>query len=162
MKLEDLSKGSRKSVEAMLKARRTHRMSGTKVYKVWASMKDRCLNTSSADYHRYGGRGLTISEDWKIFENFYRDMGEPNGLTLERRENSKGYSKENCIWATRAKQNINKRSTTYVLLNGVKTPLSVAAKNLNVYVETFRYRIKQKTFKKFHPEVDLYTPEDIK
>jgi len=87
-----------------------HGMAKTKTYDAWISIKQRCLNPKSASYHNYGGRGITISDEWLSFEKFLEDMGEaPEGFSIERIDNDKGYFKENCKWATREEQNLNKR-----------------------------------------------------
>jgi hypothetical protein len=87
----------------------THGMSKTKVFAVWKAMVLRCTNPRDANYHNYGGRGIYVCPDWMKFENFYRDMGEPNGLTLDRIDNDGPYCKDNCRWVTQAQQNANKR-----------------------------------------------------
>jgi len=86
-------------------------MSRSKVYAVWSAMKDRCRNPNSADYADYGGRGINYDQAWEEFESFYADMGEPNGLEIERLDNNSGYSKSNCKWATRKEQCNNKRNS---------------------------------------------------
>lgn len=79
-------------------------------YSTWASMHERCRNPNHVAYHRYGLRGVTVCTRWAEFENFLADMGErPDGLTLDRRESSQGYSTDNCRWAT-PKQQMRNRS----------------------------------------------------
>ena len=73
-------------------------------------MKQRCLNENNPRYADYGGRGIGVSDSWLIFENFFEDMGiRPLGLSIERKNNDLGYSKENCKWATLEEQSTNKR-----------------------------------------------------
>lgn len=84
----------------------------TKTYQVWLWLHERCNNPNNHAYKDYGGRGIKVCERWRYFENFLRDMGEkPKGLTIERKNNDKGYSPDNCKWATRAVQARNRRST---------------------------------------------------
>ena len=97
----------------------THGLSKTPGYKLWHNMITRCRNPDSAAYADYGGRGITVCERWLDYANFYADMGErPPGLTLERRHNDKGYSPDNCCWATRAQQMRNRRNNIFVTING--------------------------------------------
>lgn len=80
-------------------------------YKSWQAMFQRCCNELNPDYPNYGGRGIRIEDPrWRFFENFLSDMGaRPEGKTLGRRDNEKGYSKDNCCWETREEQNSNQR-----------------------------------------------------
>lgn len=93
---------------------RRHGKYQDRIYKIWAGIKGRVLNVNDESYLRYGGAGIGISEDWLLFENFYRDMGEPPSTkhSIDRIDNSKGYSHENCRWASDSLQakNQNKRS----------------------------------------------------
>ena len=89
-------------------------------YKSWANMMQRCTNTNHAWYSYYGGRGITVCDEWRDFKNFLRDMGErPEGLTLDRIDNNKGYYKSNCRWATISEQNGNKRIGATSMLHNV-------------------------------------------
>jgi len=88
---------------------RTHGLSGSKIFRTWMSMKDRCLNKRCKDYKYYGGRGISIAEEWLSFDNFYKDMGDkPDGFQIDRIDNNEGYFKDNCRWVT-PKENCNNR-----------------------------------------------------
>ena len=74
-------------------------------------MVRRCTNPSSADWLRYGGRGITVCSRWHRFEAFLADMGQcPDGLTLDRINNDGGYEPGNCRWTTWEQQVLNRRS----------------------------------------------------
>lgn len=88
----------------------------TREYKVWSQMKDRCFNSKNKKFSFYGGRGITVCDEWIDFKNFFKDMGESNGLSLDRIDNNKGYSKENCRWTTKKEQARNMR--TNVIYDG--------------------------------------------
>lgn len=110
-----------------------HGMCRRPEWKIWSSIKSRCLTASSSDYHNYGGRGIRVCERWQGpdgFANFYADMGprpSPHH-TIDRIDNDGPYTPENCRWATRAQQTINQRTNRLLTLNGQTKPLCVWAK----------------------------------
>ena len=86
---------------------------------VWRSMWRRCTNPRVPEFHNYGGRGISVCDRWKDFFLFVSDMGErPSGFTLERVDNDAGYSPDNCRWASRAEQLLNRRNTLKVSIEG--------------------------------------------
>ncbi len=92
--------------------RAKHNLSGTRIYRIWDGMIQRCYNKNSINYDNYGGRGIVVCNRWRhSVENFFNDMGNPPSLkhTLDRRKNNKGYSKSNCRWATKQEQANNTR-----------------------------------------------------
>lgn len=103
-----------------------HGQSGTLLYKVWGEMLRRCSNPADTHYAEYGGRGITVCERWKNFENFFADMGErpSKSHSIERRDNDLGYTPENCYWATKKQQARNRRSSVWLTFNG-KTQLLI-------------------------------------
>jgi hypothetical protein len=87
-----------------------HGKCGTRTYKSWATMIQRCTNPRSPRYFDWGGRGITVCERWRDFRNFLADMGEcPPKLTIERVDNNGNYEPGNCHWVTQAVNNRNKR-----------------------------------------------------
>lgn len=77
---------------------RKHGLVGRPIYFVWQSFVARCTNPNHRSWKNYGGRGITVCEEWRAFENFYRDMssGYAPGLQIDRINNNAGYYKENC------------------------------------------------------------------
>ena len=121
-----------------------HGMTGTKEYAVWNSMCTRCRCKTHKFYHRYGGRGITVCERWKTFENFYADMcPRPEGMTLERIDNDKGYSKDNCKWASQADQMRNRNTVIRVSVGDKTQCLSEWARELGVSVSSLNMRIQR-------------------
>jgi len=87
-----------------------HGKSKTKMYKSWSDMKSRCLNKNNKNYSRYGGRGISVCNEWLKFEPFMKWAIANNydeSLEIERRNNNKNYEPSNCKWATRKEQNNN-------------------------------------------------------
>lgn len=120
-----------------------HAMYGTKVYRVWGAMIQRCRNPKDPHYDRYGGRGIQVADEWLDFKRFYDDMGEPCGLTLERIDNEQGYSKSNCKWATRKEQTRNRHNTLTYEYDGCKLTLDEWSERLGVSRECLRGRIRR-------------------
>lgn len=152
--IENVQRGHTKSCGCFRKAKTAERSlthghkSGdkrSKVYLAWINMKGRCTNPKRSDYKNYGGRGITYDPSWESFENFLRDMGEPSDaqLTLDRKDNSKGYSKENCRWASRSMQGQNKRNCKYYTFNGKTQTLGEWAKATGIGRLTIWHRLKR-------------------
>ena len=121
---------------------RKHGMSRTKIYKVYLCMIERCTKKDHHAYHHYGGRGITVCEEWlDSFQNFYRDMGESNGKSLDRIDNNKGYSKDNCRWATREEQSNNTRRTKLLTYKGKTLGVSQWSRKLGIPTSTIWNRL---------------------
>jgi hypothetical protein len=85
------------------------RKSWERTYNTWSSMIQRCTNPKNTNYASYGGKGIEVCEEWKVFKNFLKEMGiRPDGKSLDRVNNSLGYFKENCRWASASTQSHNR------------------------------------------------------
>lgn len=101
---------------------RSHGMSGTAIYNIWDKMKSRCGNPSDAAYESYGGRGIAVCDRWlNSFELFAVDMGpRPLGSSMDRIDNNKGYTPDNCRWVTPKEQCRNRRSNRRITVDGIE------------------------------------------
>jgi hypothetical protein len=128
--------------ERASKANKTHGYCGTPLYQKWADMIRRCNNKKCKSFPKYGAAGITVCERWLKFENFLEDMGEcPAGLTLDRIDNFKGYEPENCRWATRKTQSINRKHIKLYTMNGKAMTLADWSKQLYIDAATLRKNI---------------------
>lgn len=116
--------------------------SGT--YESWSKMIARCHDHHNAAYKRYGGRGIRVCGRWRKFENFLNDMGQrPPQMQIERRDNNKGYSPGNCLWATANQQANNRRSNTLITYRGETKTLTAWARTLGISPMLVSTRIYQ-------------------
>jgi hypothetical protein len=114
--------------------RPSHGLTHHPIFGRWISMLQRCYNPSSRKFNNYGGRGITVCERWReSVANFYADMGDPPpGMSLERRDNNRGYSPDNCYWASPQQQIRNTRSNHILTYNGESYPITVWAEKLHI------------------------------
>lgn len=143
----NLKNGSVKSC-GCLKHRKhnTHHLSNTRLYRIWSHIKRRCNDTKSEAYKYYGKRGITICNEWLDFTTFYKwaiDNGYKDGLTIDRIDNNKGYSPDNCRWITRKKQANNRRSCLYFDYQGKTQNLMEWCNELDLDYKLVNSRIKK-------------------
>lgn len=104
----------------------THNKSKDQLYSVWSGIKRRCFNPHEEGYWKYGGRGITVCDEWKYnFPSFYKWAvnGYAPGLQIERINNDGNYEPSNCRWATPKEQAYNRRNTVYLEYGGEKKNL---------------------------------------
>jgi hypothetical protein len=110
-------------------------------YAIWVNMRQRCTNPRTPGWKNYGGRGITICDRWQDFSNFLADMGErPGKLSIERIDNSAGYSPDNCEWADRKTQARNTRLTPIITVCGRRLPVITACEEFGVKLHTVETR----------------------
>ena len=112
------------------------------LYGRWLMMWQRCHNPKNNRYKDYGEKGIIVCERWKDFRNFLNDMGEPPvGASIERKDNSKGYSPENCIWANSFVQMRNTKRTRLIEFNGKSQCVTDWAKEIGIQESSLRERL---------------------
>lgn len=121
-----------------------HGRSKERIYTIWNNMKQRCYNKKHIAYIRYGGKGVTVCEEWlNNIENFIEwaeNSGYKENLTLDRIDNSKGYSPDNCRWATRKEQAVNRKTSKLYEYKGEIHTLNEWSKILKIPQSTLWYR----------------------
>lgn len=122
-----------------------HGLKDSPIYGIWKNMNRRCDSETCADYPRYGGRGIKVSKAWKSFKVFHDDMigSYQKGLTLERTNNNKGYSKTNCMWATKSQQVRNTRSNRWIKIGKEQLILGDWLRRYGISWANFYVRLKK-------------------
>lgn len=123
----NLTRGNTKSCGCLQKemasaAKKTHGLRKHRLYHIYNHMIDRCTNHRNPSFPRYGGRGITVCNEWlnsfQDFANWAFSNGYSDDLTIDRIDNNKGYSPDNCRWATMKEQSNNREGNRYVTING--------------------------------------------
>ena len=147
---KNLKRGNVKSCGCLLFESKTnlkHGMSTTKIYRIWCGMKRRCNSKNDRAYINYGARGIKVCDEWNnSFELFYRwaiNNGYKEGLTIERIDNDKGYTPDNCKWATMEEQGHNKRNNKKYTYNGKTLDLTQWANLTGIKRSGLHARLKR-------------------
>ena len=127
-----------------------HGMTGTRIHETWNHMIQRCRNEKHPYFKDYGGRGITVCDEWLGTEGFIRfnewamTNGYQDNLTLDRIENDKGYSPNNCRWVDQLTQNNNKRSNKRYEYNGESHTISEWARIYGIKYTTLDTRLNKR------------------
>ena len=134
-------------VEELVNRSTKHNQRHTKLYEVWKTIKQRCLNPKNVSYHNYGGRGITICDDWKndyfCFYEWSINNGYKEGLSIDRINNNGNYEPNNCRWTTRIVQNNNTRANNYITINNETKTLAEWCRHYNISYSLVRQRYKR-------------------
>lgn len=119
-----------------------HGMAATPTYKSWHAMLQRV--EGKGGHESYPMRGIFVCDQWRTFDNFFADMGErPNGTTLDRIDNAKGYCKENCRWADDLTQANNKDNNKPQVVNGELITVTQASRKYGIGISCLRHRLRK-------------------
>lgn len=124
----------------------THHATGTRLFKIWGSMLERCNRKKHPQYMNYGGRGISVCDQWNGMQGFYnfREWALENGydetLTIDRINVNGDYSPENCRWATVKEQMNNKRNNHLVNANGEVMTATQCSELYGIPKSTVRWR----------------------
>ena len=124
-----------------------HALKKTRLYGIWLQIKNRCFNSNTGRYKDYGGRGITMCDEWKDnFQTFYdwsMSHGYSDDLTIDRIDNNGNYEPSNCRWVTVKEQNRNKRNVKFITYGGKTQTIPEWTKELHLGKETIRERLKR-------------------
>lgn len=116
------------------------------LFNLWQTMKTRCENANRENYERYGARGVSVCEEWKEAKNFVEwalANGYQHGLQLDRIDNNKGYSPDNCRFVTATENSRNRRNTKFIEVRGVRKTVAEWSEELSVSKYTIYFWIKK-------------------
>ena len=137
-----------------------HGMSGDRLYRIWCDMRDRCNNPNTENYKHYGGRGITVCDEWNAsdgfssFHNWAISNNYAENLTIDRIDNNKGYSPDNCRWVTPKEQALNTRRNHRIAFNGKNLTISEWANELGFSRDSLSGYIRYHSNVKCETEVD--------
>ena len=128
---------------------RTHGKTGTRLFRVWSGMRERCANPHHRNYKSYGGRGIKVCPEWNDYSTFEKwaiangyDVNAPRGVyTLEREDNNGNYCPENCHFASNIEQANNKSNNRHIEYDGVSHTAAEWARITGISTYTIRARI---------------------
>lgn len=124
-----------------------HGLHKTRLYRIWSGIKTRCFNENNEAYHLYGGRGISVCNEWRFdFKTFYEwsiNNGYGDTLTIDRINFDSDYEPSNCRWVDMKTQSRNKRTNLLFELNGETRCLSEWAELYGFDAKLERYRIKK-------------------
>ena len=133
-----------KELQANFKGRYKHGGKDTRLYTIWKVMRQRCFNPHTTNYKNYGGRGITICEEWGDFSHFKEwalNNGYADNLSIDRIDVNGNYEPQNCRWSTDIEQARNRRDTIMISYRGKETPLRQVAEEIGVKYGTLRKRL---------------------
>lgn len=120
----------------------THGQWNSRVYRSWNKMLQRCTNPNDDRFADYGGRGITVCDRWRVFENFHQDMGDrPQGMSLDRIDVDGDYCLSNCRWATPMQQSNNTRTNHILTYNGESHSIAEWSRRTSIHPATISRRI---------------------
>jgi len=144
----DLIRGHAKSCGCLQKdSARTHGHSSKKIYSIYRAMRQRCYDDKSLMYHRYGGRGIKICDEWMdsidSFITWATNNGYDESKEIDRADNEKGYSPDNCRFVTKIINANNTSKNVIIYVNGEYITIANAARKYKIDESTFRQRIRK-------------------
>lgn len=136
--------------------KKKHGYEGTKVYRLWSHMKERCFKEYHKSYKAYGGRGITVCDEWldaRTFIEWALNNGYEEGLTLDRIDVNGNYEPSNCRFVPNLKQQNNKRNNRFITIGGISKTLAEWAREAGIGPKVLRHRVEVGW-----PEDKLLTP----
>ncbi len=128
----------------------THCLSGHPLYNTWKKMKNRCENEKSEDYKNYGGRGISVCDEWKddFVEFLYWSLkhGWEKGLSIERKDVNGDYCPQNCCYIPMSEQAKNRTTTTQIEFNGEVHTISEWARIIGISRSTLKERLRSGSY----------------